>query len=626
MHPVQKQKPTSPSQLGLDFSDIPEILVAPQVPATPSKKSSRPPEASQESLAAMAAAGWSAPTTIAAASGHVSSNALALACAARDASLVEMLLGLPISWNLNGRYAASSSSPRINLTPMAHLLYGPGSNTRLAARPDSMTATEVALAMISRGASFVQESDDGQSALGIAVTHGNEPFIAALAGHPDFDYKVLNNMRVGSTPSPSAEAEADGSKPALDSRQPILASLVSRNLMKGAEALILQADFPINGLDPSGRLPIGYAPNADALGHLLSWGADPSLPDARGLNAMTHAQRIADTTTREKMITILAAKMRKNAAANPDALAELQRENMPALLNAAGTSTKSSLLKILSAFKFVAADARDPKTLLTPLMAALHGGKLASAKHLIDLGCGINDANINGVTASAYLLGAIQSPNGPSVDEILKLVKDDINLGEKSKRGWPVALEGAFCMAKNPAENSYNSAPTEVATRIESLLMISAAPLRAGLAVGSKGETLAEAYVAGKPKSSYRHKTISELYKLNAALGTPEALDRAIASLIRSYPGTSGYSYSSQSNFATAMDLMVSDLKANPVPLRHTAAVMALAPYVFPEITIIKELISKSYPAISSGVETFEIEQALGTEQSSLAQRRGPRL
>lgn len=625
MPPVQRKPRPHTGQLGLNFFDLPEPEAAPQAPPA-AKKPTRPPEASEESLAAMAAAGWSAPTPIIAASGHASSNALALACAARDASLVEMLLGLPISWSLNGRYAANASAERMNLTPMAHLLNGQGANTRPAARPSSMTATEVALAMIFRGASFIQESDDGQSPLGIAVSNGNEPFISALAGHPDFDHAILGNMRVGSTPKPDQETSVDASKPELDSRQPILASLISRNLMKGAEALIIQADFPINEPTPSGRLPIGYAPNPEALDLLLSWGADPSLRDARGLNAMSHVQRIPDTGTREKMITILATKMRKNAATNPDALAELQRENLPALLNAAGTSTKSSLLKILSAFKFVAADARDPKTLLTPLMAALHGGKLASAKHLIDLGCRINDANTNGVTASAYLLGAIQSPNGPSVNELISLVKNDIDLGARSKRGWPVPLEGAFCMAKNPAENSYNSTPIEVAKRIESLLMLAAPAERAALVVGPKGETLAEAYVAAKPKSSYRHKVITELYLLNAAAGTPENLDRTIASLIRSYVGNSGYSYSNQSTFATAMDLMASALNANPVPLGNTAAVMALGPDVIPEIAAIKELIAKNYPGITSGVETFEIEQTLGASDGLSAPRRGPRL
>ena len=623
MPPSHKSSAPAPGQLGLDFSDIAQPSPASEPPALASpKRGSRPPEASPESIAAMEAAGWLPPRPILAARGHIPSNALALACSAKDASLVEMLLALPISWNLDERYAPEASSPQTNLTPLAHLLTG-DSNSKSSKRPNSMNATQVGLAMVARGASFVVESEDGQCALSIAARQGNQTFIQALAGHPDFDYQRLSNLRLGTRHL----VEQDGQAP-IDARIPLLGSLISRNLMEAAEALILHAGFPINEIDVVGRLPISYIPHDEALESLLAWGADPSLPDARGLNAMAHAQRISDTSVREKVIGILATAMRKGAASNPDALAELQRQNLPALLNAAGSSTKSSMLKILSAFKFVASEARDPKTLMTPLMLAIRGSRLASARHLIDLGCSINDANANGTTAAAYLIGASASPNGPNVDEILALVQDDIDMSIVSKKGWPVALEGAFQMARNPHDSGYgySFSPSNAATRISRLLSRANGSASPSLVAGTNGATLAEAYASGKPQSYQRFAALLEFYKINAHAKTPQALDRAIASMIKIHPGPTGYNQ--QQGFQAAMATLATELSACPVPLAHTAAALAASISEIPSIVAIKLEIAKNFPAIASGVETHHISQAMDSaaEQQSARRSSGMRL
>ncbi len=411
-------------------------------------------------------------------------SALLQACDAGHTSLVASLLDLPIAWDLreirpsgedeeqipsladdeededeneneNGAErpsappappapaepAGPSGWPAVSLLLRSSHGYGYGYHRReessLPSCPNGLNEkTFLGLEMIRRGASPIfPPMPHGASPVASACDTSREEFLRGLAGHPEFTFERIVGLKT-----------ASGSE--------LLSFAVSSNRTEIAKALIEVAGWPVNRQDASGMLPIGYARTSEMIETLLSLGADPALRDAEGLNALARIQNIDTTSEREAIMSRLMESLRKGPSAkDPSVMAALREENAAALFKAAQEAPKSTLTKLIASFKFDVAKLRDPKTGRTPLMAALLGGRVASAKDLVARGCDINAVDRDGISAAAYLLlgndaNSSYYSRSSASEELLALVGPSIDWSLKTPAGIPVALQPALMPEK----------------------------------------------------------------------------------------------------------------------------------------------------------------------------------
>ena len=536
----------SAKQLGLDFDARAEAQGAASAPS--SDPAARPDSAG--------AGAWRAPSTAPAPGWTRPDNALAIACSIQNAPLVRSLLALPQAWSLNEPFDPAEGPAAGHPTPLAHLLAHGGSRygRRVAQSNEGAPMDEVSavgLLMIERGADFLTEDAGGQSTLSLCAENGRQDVFAALAGHPNFTYARLAQARVGAAHAHFAEDEDESAEEAaarrraereerLERRTPLLGYLVQTNQLLAAKALVVHAGFPLNEIDPAGNLPLGYCCTPDTLEALLSWGAAPALADAHGLNAMARIQQVADTATRDKMVARIATALRGGASANSELMATLQSQNIAALLEAAESAPKSSLLKLISAFKFDVKNARDPKTLDTPLIAAFRGGRLAAARYLIEeKGCDLNAANAAGLTAGVFMLSGSHGSAHPHPSEIAESYGRRVDLSRLSARGWPVAVEACHAMGSvarldSSRQRGYGG---EHLKALEITLGRARSSIKDEWLVGPEGQTMMEAYAQGfrdAAKATSNHygsqaKNMLGIFSIHRGLGLRRGLDGALA-------------------------------------------------------------------------------------------------
>lgn len=384
-----------------------------------------------------------------------------LACQLRHTDLVRSLLSSSLSHDFSERLVFDQEkSPRGSQidsdcdgqTSLMLLMRPQGRSWHAINFESSSEAScELGLQMVERGASFVIVDHQDQSALGIALEAGRENFIVGLRGHPDFIRERIQSLRVGALDRRPSRSEGDEpASPRPDRRPSLIAKAVLDDRHLAIRALVESARLPLNELDVNGRYPIAHAQTLPTLELLLELGADPSLEDADGLNALAHAQDVADTATRDKMIARIAQHMLR-ARKNPSDLAAIQNANIAGLLEAAEKAPKSSMLRTISAFKFDASKVADEHG-FTPLMAALRGGRLASAEHLLGLGCDLNARTDQGIPACAFLAAGFETPNGPRSLDLLKAHGAKADWSAQDHEGLTPALRGLSLSAR---ANSY---------------------------------------------------------------------------------------------------------------------------------------------------------------------------
>lgn len=538
------------AQLGLDF-DAPPPPPPPLTP--PARAPSSPP----------GPPAWLAPQLPIAPERGM--DALAMACAIQNAPLARALMELPQQWDFNAPHELGFGARPGAPSPLAHLLLARAHHwSNPGARPGFDNITATALSMVERGADFLQTHNAGLNAITLCAIGQREEFFEHLQGHPRFAHALMGHLRVGS------RGLDEATRP--DTRRPLLGYLVANGQLSSATALISHAGFPPNGFDPDGRLPIGYCRTLDALEALIALGAQPGLVDQHGLNALARAQEVSDTETRDKMITRIANELKKEAKSNPSIMATLQAQNIAALLEAAQNAPKSSLLKTISAFKFDVSKARDPKTLLTPLMAACLGGRMASAQHLLAAGSDINALDANGVPASAYLLAGAETSNGPPCSTLAKAQASRIDFSILSKRGWPVAMEAAFLMGSSPVHMGWSSKPVEV---LAIALALAPKPLGSAQVCATDGSCLLEAYALGRLKNPIQHHQsashFSDLLAIADRHGTPNLLDRAVVAMLSLNAANIDVIFGPHSQFATIAQDLEARICAAKQPCHHTA-------------------------------------------------------
>lgn len=545
--PAPQENPAAPPELVEPASDNSVKKAAPKSGASPSSKNGSLMDRAPRWIAPSLGSSW-----------VQGRHALAIACSIQNASLARGLLELPEPWDLNAPFDPEVGSSEGSPTPLAHLLTyrSPGYGYRLRSQPNEDFSVDevsaVALSMVERGADYLIEADGGMSALTLCAQNGRQDFIEALANHPDFHYERLREVRVGSLPpflltreidDSESESESESEGAALDrarsertaaaaARTPLLGFLVLGGQMRSARALIEDAGFPINALDPVGRLPIGYCRDVDTTERMLALGADPSLEDAQGLNALARVQDVTDTSTREKMIGLIAARLLKGVKANSSAMVHLQSQNVAALMEAAENQPKTSLLKVISSFKFDVSKVLDPKSGETPLAAALRGGRLANANYLIERGCDLNAADLQGVGAGSHLLAGRETSNGPSAENMGKWHGSNIDFEHTSKRGWPTAVEAAFLMGASPHNSGRYSLPT---VALRSALAQSSRAQASWVQAGD-GTTMMEAFAQGVcfgHGSARRHGAVIRVFlEISQNLKVSGSIDAALAAAL----------------------------------------------------------------------------------------------
>ena len=361
-------------------------------------------------------------------------SALMSAAEINHVELGYKLLSMAHPWNVNEVLLDSRTRKNdIGCSVLAIFLNKPNGywgQTNTSHESDSLLAQKICLELVQRGSDLLTLSPQNEAPLACAIRNQREHFIAQLKGHPQFQFPLIKALRIGQREKPS-----DPQKPNHDSRRGILEFAVSSSSLPMVRSLINDAGWNINELGPSGKYPIGFAKNAPMCQLLLSLGANPALEDLQGENALARTQSQAENTVeRDKMIGMIAKDMAKRGGASPALMEQLRAENVVALLEAAEKAPKSSLLKTISAFKFDPSKVQDPETGLTPLMAALRGGKLASAAHLLKCGCSFDTQDQKGRCAAAYALLGQSSPNGPSS---IDLIKDwPIDWSARSQEGF----------------------------------------------------------------------------------------------------------------------------------------------------------------------------------------------
>lgn len=378
------------------------------------------------------------------------------------------------------------------------------------AAPDTPSAEALALRMLEMGAGLLYPPEaPGASPLAAAIEHRRSSFLEAVGAHPDFSF-----------PKIEALLASDGSE--------LLSRAVFLNNIPAARALLLQAKWPPNRLDRLGRHPLGYARTPEMAQAMLSLGADPALKDAEGLNALERASSVRDTPAREGILQAFAASLRQSS--DPAALADLREGNVAALLLAAEKSPKGTLEKIIRSFKFDVAKLRDPKTGRTPLMAALLGGRLASAKDLLARGCDINAADARGISAAAYLLlcndaNRTYGSFGENFDKrLLNSLKSQIDWSAVSLEGVPLPLQ-----------------PALLAERSKLPSLCARLSLQEALAAGADlrslrmpdGASFARAYLRSMPNYSPDGALSSTLLKLSCEFGQADGALAAASAAIR---------------------------------------------------------------------------------------------
>lgn len=559
--------PAASRQLGLDFD---ATTAAPPAP---------PPHA------------WRSPPLPAAT--ELGKDALAMACAIQNPALARALMELPERWDFNAGHQPGVGTSEGFPSPIVHLLaaresrhWSPPEN------PHNFNAvTATALSMVERGADFLQTPRGGVNAIALCAISRRQAFFEGLVGHPRFTHALMGEIRVGALPPPD-------SNPLDDTRRPLLGHLIATGQLSSAGSLISSAGFPPNGIDPDGRLPIGYCRSPEAVETLLGFGALPGLVDGHGLNALARVQKVSDTETRDRMITLIAHVLKKEAKSNPSLMSTLQAQNIAALLEAAENAPKSSLLKTISAFKFDVSKARDPKTLLTPLMAACLGGRMASAQHLLAAGSDINAVDANGVPASAYLLSGAETSSGPRCLDLVKANAASIDLSARSKRGWPVAMEAAFLMGASPLALGWTAHPAAIlANALESLPK----PIGASLVSGDDGTCLMEAYALGQKQGLHRHQQGSEnfsaLMSIAESHGSPDLLDRALTAILMLDSSPAEATVAIRAPWANLAHKIESRISSSPQPCHHTARFLQTRPELAAKL-------AAQMPSLYSHIET----------------------
>lgn len=366
-------------------------------------------------------------------------SALLLACLLNHTLLARSLLDLPVAWDFRETTPALDPKARSDRLPgqdgeegwpAASLLLRRARNSwnsshfeRHRGSPLS-EGSEIALEMVRRGASPAYPSETpGASPLASAIAYHRVDFLEGLVGHPEFAFQTIHPLLC-----------QNGSE--------LLSSAIARGQIDSARLLVEKAGWPINRLDKDGLYPLGYSRTAEMAQALLDLGADPALKDAAGLNALARIQDIDNTSEREQIISKFTAAFRKSASKDPALLEALRSENVAALFEAAENAPKSTLSKIIGSFKFDVAKLRDPKTGRTPLMAALLGGRKASAAELLSRGCDINAVDQEGISAAAYMLlgNDANSRSGTS----LNLGAREVDWSLTCSKGYPVALQPAL--------------------------------------------------------------------------------------------------------------------------------------------------------------------------------------
>ena len=569
------------------------------------------PEGAPSRMRALEQSQWQAPDPIYPREGR--SAALAGACSIQNAELARQLLLLDVRWDLDEPYGPDHASA------VSLLMRSPPSNGWRPADPEVDPdkepvldeASRVALAMVERGADFLRPDARGQSALSLAVHRRREAFVERLAGHPDFKAELLAGLRVGLLPS------APGDKtPPPDNRPTLVSHLVSSCQIHALKSVVTQGGCPLNELDPHGRLPIGYCRDPRMLDALLQLGADPKLEDAHGLNALARAQETSDTSVREKLITRIAQELKKSLKSDPGALAALQEQNIAALLEAAENAPKSSMLKTISSFKFDPTKARDPQTGMTPLMAALKGGRSASAAHLLHVGCDLNAVDAQGVSAGARLMSCPHTSTGPNPVDVAKHWAPKIDFSIHSSRGWPVAVEAAFLLGQGKANDSYSYHDTSIECFLGAINRRSDA--QGDWLIGADGVSICEAFAQGKPTHYNSMARLKKLYELEARLLNPGSLDRAVAgAIIISANPKNGYQ--SHSGNQQVVEALQQIFRQNPQPMPRSSQALANALQSHPKEA--GEFIRR-FPALAAAIEAQEIAQASAPKASAKAAAR----
>lgn len=595
----KKHAPDS-RQLSLDIEPT-----SPATNAAPSPAGHKSPSA----WAPSAELAWQAP--------EAPWDALLLAAELNHTDLINSLLSLPIDWNMKASEPGTRTLRGLNKQDEGktalHLLLRQRSSQSWnpdGFETDALQAQRQALELARRGADFIGLSNDQQSALAVAATHQRKEFIQGLAGHPDFIYERVKSLRVGGF-NPAA--------PVKDHRPSLLGHLIRTDQEEAATALITQAGWPVNERDNQGQLPLGYCRHARMTAALLKLGADPALEDADGVNAMAHAQGAENTQERDKMIGLLAQALRKGAAKNdPVLMAQLQAENLPALLEAAENSPKSSLSKLISAFKFDIRSVKDPRTGATPLMAALKGGRLSSAAYLLEAGASINAQDGQGLSAAAYLLlgrAASGSPAGMA-KALYQKAEPLIQWDLTDPQGRPLSFQ--------PFLIKPNDDPEALKTALERVIAASSergAPLR-----GARSEPLMSVFAPALIETKrdwqfYEHarKALGETLKIKQLDGVDHVLKAALVKYAQT--GSSSYSYGAGSSreFFSQIDTLIKQGAITPESLPACTDYFNAAPEAK------RAAMAESLPGLHAFLELCALRQ----EQAPAAQgarKNGPRL
>jgi ankyrin repeat protein len=586
---------SSIGQLGLDFDAAPSAEPAATPEPTPSIKAKEP-----------TAPDWLAPEQRSVSERGM--DALAMACSIQNAPLARALMELPERWDFNAQYAPGLGFQPGAPSPLSHLLatrqsHGWSNNEH---NPGLDDITSTALRMVERGADFLQTDRRGLNAISLCAMSRRQEFFMHLEGHPRFAYSLMGQMRVGSLSEDQIDSEkrlgTGEDKPALmpDTRRPLMGHLILTGQLWAAEALVAHAQFGPNQLDPDGRLPIGYCRSLEAIEKLLSLGAQPGLTDAEGLNALARIQDVSETEVRDKMITRVANELKKSAKSDPSIMATLQAQNIAALLEAAQNAPKSSLLKTISAFKFDVSKARDPRTLLTPFMAACLGGRMASAAHLLAAGSDINAQDADGVSAASYLLAGNETSNGPDCIDVAKKHAPEINFSSLSHRGWPVALEAAFMMGNSAVSLGWNSKPTQV---LSQAMAASGKKLHVSDICAQDGTSLLEAYALGCENGAQNYRRaemFNGLLALSEQMKAPDIHDRAVVAMLVINGDKPEALFGQYNHFSKVAQDLQDKICAGGAPCHHSARFLQTRKDLAAEL-------SKQMPTLYSHIESAEL-------------------
>lgn len=205
------------------------------------------------------------------------------------------------------------------------------------------------------------------------------------------------------------------------------------------------------------------------------------------------------------------------------------------VFRAASCSSKATLAALLRRLPAEAVSLRDPKTGRSPLMGALLAGRQPNARELVARGASLDEADRDGVRASAYMLLGRDAAAGhaPPSRSFAAFAAAKADWSLACSKGYPVALQASRLLSAHKPKNGMAArlcGPSSV-LKLASECGVSLRALRF-----PDGSSFASGYLAALPRGphflSYGCEDAVELLRLCVEAEQPDGALLCAASIL----------------------------------------------------------------------------------------------